>query len=81
MTKKIKLSDKQKEVIELMRKGHILHWIGGLNPSCFLSKSFSFKVSTATAFRILHYKLIIADDDKLTNRTYRLTELGKQIEL
>lgn len=77
----MKLSEKQKEVIREMRKGYVIYWLGGLNPHCFLSSSFTFKVSTATCLRLDELKLIERTDKAALNDKYILTELGKTIEL
>jgi hypothetical protein len=81
MSTKIKLSDKQKEVITLMRDGYILHWIGGINPYCFLSAQYSFKVSVPTCLKIIEYKLAEREHNDGGNTKISLTELGKTIKL
>ena len=73
--KKIKLSDKQKEVISRLRDGEIMHYMTGLNSYCFWSKTYK-NVSWATIGRLEYLKLIERTKDKV-----ELTELGKTIDL
>lgn len=77
----MKLSEKQKEVIRELRTGRVLHWLGGISPHCFISRTLTVKVSTATCLRLADLKLIKRLDERSLNDKYILTELGKTIEL
>lgn len=76
----MKLSDKQKEVIKEMRSGYILHWVGGLKPTCFLSGQYGFKLSTTTCLKLESLGIIkrLHNDG---NTKFHLTKPGKTIEL
>jgi hypothetical protein len=72
---KIKLSAKQREVIERLRNGDMVHYINGLNARCFYSGGANPNISWATIGKL--------EDLKLTTRTDKrviLTDLGKEIK-
>ena len=83
MKNKLKLSPKQKEVMEILRNGknHKFYWLGGLSPKCFISHNLDYKVSVSTALKLIQLGLVKPDDDKSLNKTLLLTELGQSIEL
>ncbi len=79
-----KLTPKQKAVIQAMREGYVIHWMGGLKPSCFLSGQFGMKLSTATTLRLEELNLIERASGKgwhELNDKYLLTNLGKSVEI
>lgn len=82
--KTIKLSDKQKEVIRLMREGASLMWSQGTrNSFWFLQKPSGETVThNPITFRKLRTKKIIYSPQGLElNKTFELTELGKTIQI
>jgi predicted transcriptional regulator len=75
MIEKIKLTQKQKEVILEMRadNGNIIHFIDGIDARCFMKNK---TIRWATIFALKAKGLI-----EKTDKFFRLTELGKTIEL
>jgi hypothetical protein len=72
------LSKKQIEVIKILRENTFIYWMGGLNPSCFISGKLSYPLRTDTLFKLEDLKLIQADEFR---KKFTLTELGKICEL
>jgi hypothetical protein len=73
---KLKLSAKQKEVIQRLRNGDAVHYLNGINARCFYSGGANPNISWATIGKL--------EDLNLTTRTEKrviLTELGKSIDL
>jgi hypothetical protein len=80
--KEVKLSAKQKETLNLMQNGGVLHWIGGISPYCFMSDNrFTFKISTATCLKLESLGLIEKEQKDGGNTKLKLTESGKKIKL
>ena len=77
----MKLSEKQKQVINLMRDGRVIHWMDGLNPSCFLSDNCRVPISTATCLRLEELGFIESKPNKGQGKKYYLTNRGKYIQL
>lgn len=74
----MKLSKKQKEVIQILREGTFIHWIGGLNPRAIIHAKIYYRLPVTTVFKLEDLKLIEFNEyrDKAS-----LTELGKTIDL
>jgi hypothetical protein len=86
MDRKIKLSNAQKRIIQLMRDhGYLLVW----NREYFFwefksnGKSVYKNVSSLTAQSLLSREVILEVNENIPNKniSYRLTELGKTIDL
>ncbi len=73
--KKIKLSKAQKQLIQQMRDGNILHYMQGLNARCFFARS-NRSESWATIHKLEMLNLIERGD-----RFVELTELGRNVQL
>lgn len=79
MTAKIKLSDKQKEVVKYMRQGYCLTKnVTYVHAECGL-----IKCSTATFFKLCREQLIEKTGKFVQGfgQPYQLTQLGKEMEL
>ena len=80
--KKIKLSPKQKEVIELMRRGEILRHMKYTGYSAISIGSIISPFVNKHSFKSLREKgLIIFSNKNAGTSFYVLTELGKTIQL
>lgn len=92
MTQAIKLSKKQKEVIEFMRKGATLshfvrysNWVASIAPYVIFGKT-QIKLQSTTLVKIKDMGLICKSERKsadphIPEVFYELTDLGKTIEL
>jgi hypothetical protein len=74
---KIKLTDKQKEVIKVMRKGKKLY---KNTTYCYIQKA-DINVSLATLFKLMNDGIITIGNKTDFGWHCPLTELGKTIEL
>lgn len=69
----MKLSDKQKEVIQKLRNGEICYYLVGIDSRCFFAR---YNVPWPTIYKLEKLKLV-----HRPLKTVELTELGKTIEL
>ncbi len=76
---KIKLTDKQKDIIYLMRNGWNLHRY--IRYWHMKSDNDSKSVNGNSAYFLIRKGIIFGTDADDSNRIYQLTELGKTIEL
>lgn len=81
MTAKIKLSEKQKEVLALLRQGNYIHWIGGLHPMAFMSSDNNYTISTATVLRLHDLGIVEMKEKKALSSEYTITALGKTCDI
>ena len=74
-----KLSKKQKEVLVKMNENNTyITYMKGLTPHCFLHSNLSYRISTATMFKLEELKMIGEKSNGWNASKYYLTELGKQ---
>lgn len=77
----IKLTDKQKEVVKLLRiKGNYIQWVDGLNPRVFMHHDLLYKISIPTVFKLKDLG-VIEPNSEWYKPKFKLTELGKNIKL
>lgn len=79
-----KLTKKQKEVVQKMRSDFRLHWMGWINPRCFLSsKDYSARNVSVRIDTVINMRNagLIEGDDRNLNFQYKLSDLGKTIDL
>lgn len=76
--KKVKLSNKQKEVIKMMRNGCVMRKTVFDNTILSDEKGFTFKVNAATRYSLIYKNILTA---VFPIGTYELTELGKTINI
>lgn len=75
MSKKIKLSVLQRDILSRMRNGDKLHYMQGLNASCFFHKDMK-NANWNSIGKLEDLGLIVRKDKYI-----ELTELGREIEL
>lgn len=82
-TKKVKLSDKQKIVVGIMRTGKQLYFSRGIDASAGFSGGGGVPVSLATFCVLQQLGIIKIVDEPMKSSLsyYGLTKLGKEIEL
>lgn len=79
----MKLSDKQKDVILFMRTGKRIYYSHGLNCSVGFDGGADMKLSLATFEKLQSIGILSVDGSNKSSSLsyYKLTELGKTIEL
>lgn len=86
MTKQIKLSDKQKEVVRLMREGWELfvstYEVTGSRGQ-LIYRSMKYSIDKNELSKKLHHStfLSLRNADIVSAKPYRLTDLGKQLNI